>query len=119
MIDFLKDNKKTIIIVLCVLLTLATIAVLVVGPARISVWWDNYRSSSYGSDWMVIEHSATGEIIHYWELHGKTICNEQNSDGIYFTDNTGNVIHLSGFYKYIEIKDGAWEEARIQYLKKG
>jgi len=44
-------------------------------------------------------------VINSWKLKGKSVGSESNSDGIFFEDNEGNVVHLSGHYVYIETKN--------------
>jgi len=56
----------------------------------------------YGADWLIVQYNQSGGIISHWTLKKKAIFNEENSDGIYFTDDYGNVVHLSGHYLYIE-----------------
>jgi len=86
---------------------------LAVGPAgcnrRISAW----KAAAYGSDWLVVQYSQDGDVINSWELKGKSIGSESNSDGIFFEDNEGNVVHLSGHYIYVETKD--FEAAKRKY----
>ena len=89
---------------------------LIIGPNKINRFWQNYKADAYGSDWLVVQYDMTGSPIQYWELKDKSIGSEFNSDGIFFTDNDNLVIHLSGFYNYIEIKDNNFEKAKEKYL---
>lgn len=76
-----------------------------IGPATCSRHISSWKANSYGSDWLVIQYAQDGSIINNWELKGKSIGNEHGSDGIFFTDNFGNVVHLSGHYLYIQVTD--------------
>ena len=88
--------------------------VLIVGPKTIERDITSWKASAYGSDWMVIQYSGMGKVMTHWELHDKSIGNELHSDGIYFTDDSGNVIHLSGHYVYVQVKD--WSAVKKAYL---
>lgn len=106
-----KSTSMTIAVVaiVCVLLALFPWA----GCSRS---WQASIASGYGADWLVVQYSQDGQVIAHWELKDKSVASEQNSDGIYFVDNDGNVIHLSGHYIYVQI-EGSWESARKRYLE--
>lgn len=77
----------------------------------------SWKASAFGTDWLVIQYSAVGSPINVWELRNKSIYPESQSDGIYFLDESSNVIHLGGNYLYVQVKD--WDSTRAKYLKKG
>ena len=111
---FEKDNLVSIGIGVAVFVVLL---VIFVGPARLKREYDNHRNSAYGADWLVIESADDGTVVHYWELENRSIGNEKESDGIYFTDNSGFQVHLSGRYKYVQIHGKKWAEARKAYVE--
>lgn len=76
----------------------------------------SWSSSAYGSDWMIVQYAQDGSVITNWEVKNRAVNNEQNSDGIYFIDDDGNVVHLSGHYVYVEIRGDKWDEARRRLL---
>jgi len=100
----------------CIVVCLACLAA-VVGPAGASRALRGWSAKAYGSDWLVVQYTQSGSVISSWELHGKSVGNETSSDGIYFTDDTGNVVHLSGHYVYVEVA-GDWAAARSRFLPK-
>jgi len=67
-----------------------------------------------GSDWLVVQFDAYGKVVKSWELHDDFVHNEGQSDGIYFKDSDGNIVHLSGFYTYVQVSN--WDAARAKYL---
>ena len=103
-------------IVIGLIVLVIVICGIIIGPAgcdrKISAW----KAGAYGSDWLVVQYSQDGSVMNSWELKNKSIGNESQSDGIYFTDVDGNVIHLSGHYIYIETKD--FKSAKERYFTK-
>lgn len=89
---------------------------LFVGPNRINRYWASYKADAYGSNWLVIKEDMGGNAIRHWELTNKSVGSEANSDGIYFIDENGDVVHLSGFYTYIQVK-GDFETVKKEHLK--
>lgn len=79
-----------------------------------SLGWQQTVIGATGTDYLVIQYDAQGKRLHHWELKSRVIKNEDASDGIYFRDNGGNIVHLSGFYTYIQVFN--WDEARALYL---
>ena len=121
--DVEKSNKtklerfKPAIIILVILLSVLAIVAIVMGPAGIERSFSGWSASAYGSDWLVIQYTQDGSVISSWELKDKSVGNESNSDGIYFVDDSDNVVHLSGHYIYVQIKNGNWDSAKDRLLK--
>ena len=91
---------------------------ILVGPKGCQNKIRSWSSSAYGSDWLVVQYAYDGTVIASWELNNKAVDNETNSDGIRFIDKNSNVVHLSGHYVYIEVREKRWEEARTKLLPK-
>lgn len=53
----------------------------------------------------------TGQTIKCWQLHNVSVSNEEGSDGIYWKDEHGNLVHISGNYNRVQINNGKWKEA--------
>lgn len=102
---------------------LVGIAILIViifvvnGPAGCSRQIDSWKASSLGADWLVVQYSQDGRVINYWKLENSSVGNEKESDGIYFTDGDGNVVHLSGHYVYVQVKDSSWEKTMKTFVE--
>lgn len=107
----MSEGKIIGIVVAVVLIALF----LFIGPSRISRYWASYKADAYGSDWLVIKEDMSGNTIRYWELKEKSIGSEEGSDGIYFIDESGDVVHLSGFYTYVQVR-GSFENAKKKNL---
>ena len=86
------------------------------GPAGMSRQFQNWTANWGGSDWLVVQYNQSGGVISSWELHGKSVESESGCDGIYFTDNDGNIVHLSGHYVFVQIVGGEWKAARTKLL---
>lgn len=107
---YIKDWQIGLITVVVVL----SVVVLFMGPSRMYLGFRNWFTTSYGADWLVVQYAQNGSIIKHWRLIGKTIKSEDNSDGIYFTDQKGNVVHMSGHYIYVQIGSD-WKELAQEY----
>lgn len=98
----------------------ATVAMLVLlalgvfvflGPQGCDRSFQSWRAEAYGSDWLVVQYNQAGQVMNYWELHNKSIASERRSDGIYFVDDSGSVVHLSGHYVFVQVAAGARKQA--------
>lgn len=68
-------------------------------------------AQSAGANWIVVQYDFTGIPIMCWELRSTSIANEGQSDGIYWQDAGGNMIHISGLYNRVMVRNGKWDEA--------
>ena len=82
------------------------------GPVGIQNKFTAWKASAYGSDWLIVQYTATGDVLHSWELKNAAVHSEAHSDGIYFTTDRG-VVHLSGNYIYVQSPN---EETKKQFL---
>lgn len=114
-IEFVQDNWKPIAVIVAILLIIMLV-LFSIGPARLHRYYSLWRSDAYGANWLVLEQNEDRKIVQYWELKKTSVGNEEDSDGIYFTDENGFVIHLSAPYKLVEIPDGKWEEAKKLFV---
>ena len=64
-----------------------------------------------GANWIVVQYDLTGIPIMCWELRSTSIANESQSDGIYWQDAAGNIIHISGLYNRVMVRNDKWDEA--------
>ena len=87
------------------------------GCAGVSRSCSNCWARNAGGDFVVVELTEAGaKPYRCWALHDVSIDNERNSDGIYWKDpETGNLVHVSGSYDYVQVKNGNWDKA-YQYL---
>lgn len=68
-------------------------------------------AESYGSDWLVAQYGYDGKPINCYKLPATSIGNEPNSDGIYWEDPHGNLVHISGWYERVQVERAQWKEA--------
>lgn len=64
-----------------------------------------------GADWVVVQVDMRGRPFRCWELHDVSIANEHASDGIYWEDEHGNLVHISNFYNRVQVTGRNWEAA--------
>lgn len=113
-----SETKAMIVVVIGVIVLISLIMFFVMGPSGCYRKVKSWKADAYGSDWLVVQYSQSGDVINYWVLHDKSIGSEATSDGIYFTDDDENVVHLSGHYVYIQINNQKELNAIMeQYLK--
>lgn len=113
----MSEGKLVVLCVTMFLVILGLIWFLAICPQGCRSRVESWSSSAYGADWLVVHYAQDGSVINFWELKNKSVGNEENSDGINFVDSDGNVVHLSGRYVYVEIKNSMWDEAKKKFLK--
>ena len=64
-----------------------------------------------GADWIVVQYDMNCQPKMAWLLRGTGITNEGYSDGIYWYDPAGHLIHISGWYNRIQVKGEQFEAA--------
>lgn len=100
--------------IVAVIAFIAVIMFVTLGPVGIQNKFTAWKATAYGSDWLVVQYTATGEVLNTWDLKNAAIHSEGHSDGIYFTTDHG-VVHLSGNYLYVQ---NPTPEGKELYLKK-
>jgi hypothetical protein len=68
-------------------------------------------AGSFGADWIVVQFDTAGHPFNCWVLQNTSISNEDHSDGIYWLEPSGNLVHLSGWYNRVQVSNGAWVKA--------
>lgn len=71
-----------------------------------SCWAENV-----GSDWVVVQYGYNGDPINCWRLEGISISNETGSDGIWWREDSGHLVHISGWYNRVQVDGGRFDEA--------
>ena len=93
------------IIVYCMLASM-------VGCAGMQRGCSSFGAENFGSDWIVVQYGYNGDPINCWKLENVAITNESGSDGIYWKESaSGHLVHISGWYNRVQVKDGRFEEA--------
>jgi len=71
----------------------------------------SFMATNMGADWVVVELTEMNGIPYRcWELRGVSIVSEQGSDGIYWKNNSGNLVHVSGSYDYVQVNNDNWDD---------
>lgn len=53
-------------------------------------------ASSFGADWIVVQYNNNSDVMKHWCLKNTSVDNEGHSDGIWWQDTQGHLVHLSG-----------------------
>lgn len=62
-----------------------------------------------GTDWIIVQLDLEGEPFRCWELRDVSVANESQSDGIYWEEENGNLVHISGLYNRVQVSGGNWD----------
>jgi hypothetical protein len=62
-------------------------------------------ASSFGGDWIVLQYGMDGAPINCWKLTGTAISNEEHTDGIFWQDTAGHLVHISGWYNRVQVSN--------------
>lgn len=100
----------------CMVLLIAVAIFVSVGPKGCSRKVASWQASSYGADWLVVQYAQDGSVIAWWELRDSSVASSEGSDGIYFTEAAGNVVHLGGHYVYVQVNNGDWDTPREKFV---
>jgi hypothetical protein len=84
---------------------------LLVGCAGMSRSCASCNAESFGADWLIAQYNYNGDQIHCWKLTGRSVSNEEGSDGIYWTSNEGHLVHIGGWYTRVQVSGGDFESA--------
>ena len=95
--------KKNIKLIACFLM--------LTGCAGISRSCSDMGASSFGADWIVVQHKNDGSLYNCWKLRDVAIVNEEQSDGIYWLSSGGHLVHISGWYTRVQVARGNFESA--------
>lgn len=66
-------------------------------------------AQNFGADWIVVQMDMNGNPYRCWELPETSVSNEAQSDGIYWKEGAGNLVHLSGHYNRVQVERGDWD----------
>jgi hypothetical protein len=101
------------------------ILLLCVGPgcAGFGRQWSAGCAENFGADWIIIKSRMDGTTYRCWKLHNTSVTNEGNSDGIYWKDEGGHLVHVSGWYDRVQVfhddYDGAAQLLGVDAAKCG
>ena len=64
-----------------------------------------------GSDWIVVQYRNDGQPINCWKLANTAIANEEHTDGIFWQERNGHLVHISGWYNRVQVVGGDYAGA--------
>lgn len=68
-------------------------------------------ASSFGGDWIVLQYGFDGVPINCWKLKDTAISNEEHTDGVFWQDPGGHLVHISGWYNRVQVSNGDYAGA--------
>lgn len=91
---------------------IAALALLLASCAGLGRGCSSGCAQQFGADWIVVQFRADGSPLNCWAMKGASIANEPASDGVYWKEpDTGNLVHISGWYNRVQVLGGQWEMA--------
>ena len=60
-------------------------------------------ASAAGANWIIVQYNMNGQPLAAWKLTDVSVSNEQNSDGIYWKEGSGHLVHISGWYNRVQV----------------
>lgn len=60
---------------------------------------------------MVVQFDTQGRPFNCWKMQGVSIDNEPHSDGVWWKDSAGHLIHISGWYNRVQVAGGNFTSA--------
>lgn len=73
--------------------------------------WTATVAGATGTDWIVVQLGFDGHPVNAWKLVDVSVANESSSDGIWWQDRDGHLVHISGWYNRVLVKNGQFEDA--------
>lgn len=95
------------------ILKIAFMSFLMVGCASQQRSCASCNAEAYGADWVVVQYRYDGAPINCWSLRNVSITNEEHSDGVYWLDPAGHMVHISGWYNRVQVGHGDFKAAAV------
>ena len=86
-------------------------ALLLTGCAGFQRDCNSGMAQSFGGDWIIVQYKFDGSPINCWKLVSSPVSSEEHSDGIFWQDPQGHLVHISGWYNRIQVSSGRWDDA--------
>lgn len=99
----MKNMIRKIAIAFCMLF--------VVGCAGLNKSCASCTAENFASDWVVVQLDLSGKPFRCWALQNVSISNEGQSDGIWWENQQGNLVHISGLYNRVQVRNDNWNDA--------
>lgn len=89
------------------------LGLLMVGCAGMERSCATVGAENFGADWVVAQLGLDGRPVACWKLSGVSITNEPGSDGIYWKNADGHLVHISGWYNRVQVSGGDYGAAAL------
>lgn len=87
---------------------IAALALFLAGCAEFERDCSSSCASNLGGDWIIVQYRMDGTPINCWELRSTAVSNEQGTDGIFWQDPGGHLVHISGWYNRVQVHNNNW-----------
>lgn len=84
---------------------------LLMGCAGMERECSSMSASNFGADWVITQMDTRGRPFRCWALRNTSITNERQSDGIYWQEPGGQLVHISGGYNRVQVVNSNWTAA--------
>lgn len=89
----------------------ALMGIFMVGCAGTQRKCSSSCATSLGADWIIVQYRNSGEPLNCWKLNNVSVANEEQSDGVYWQDSKGHLVHVSGWYNRVQVESKDWKGA--------
>lgn len=86
-------------------------SVVLLGCAGVQRDCSSSCASNLGGDWVLVQYRFDGTPINCYQLKDTPITNEPHSDGVYWQDEGGHLVHISGWVNRVQVSGGKYDEA--------
>lgn len=69
------------------------------------------NAGSFGADWVIVQFRMDGTPMNCWKLRNVGVSNEEHTDGVFWQDSDGHLVHISGWYNRVQVANGNYEKA--------
>jgi hypothetical protein len=90
---------------------IALYALFLVGCAGVSRSCSSCVAEDFGADWIIVQYKMDGSVLRCWKMTNVGVVNEPSSDGIYWKGSSGHLVHISGWYNRVQVRNGDWAGA--------
>lgn len=91
---------------------LPTLFIALTSCAGVSRGCSGCVAEEFGSDWIVVQQRMLdGKPYNCWQPRNVSIANEGQSDGIYWKDSSGHLIHIAGQYIRVQVVNNDFTSA--------
>lgn len=85
--------------------------ILMTGCAGMTRSCSAFWAEEAGADWIVVQYGLDGKPFNCWKLESTSIANESGSDGIYWKEPSGHLVHISGWYNRVQVRGKQFDDA--------